>query len=71
MFYSIGKFQISTTAIKVEMLSIFTGKCFTLYCFSTKISVSLNEKGLKFSCHIITGINVKDLSLEHVFPHII
>ena len=71
MFYSIGTIQISTTAIKGRNVKHFTGKCFTLYCSSTKISVSLNEKGLQFSCHMITCINVKDLSLEHVFPHIV
>ena len=39
---------------------------FTAYCFSTKISVSLYQKGWQLSCHLITGRNVMDL-----FPHIV
>ena len=34
-------------------------------------SVSLYHKGWQFSCHLTTGINVKDLSLENVLPHIV
>ena len=37
--------------------------------FSTKISVSLHQKGLQFSCHLIIGRNVKDLSRENVLPY--
>ena len=37
---------------------------FTSYCLSTKISGSLYQKGWQFSCHLITGRDVKDLSPE-------
>ena len=40
---------------------------FTSYCFSMKISVSLYQKGWQFSCHLITGRNVNDLSPENVY----
>ena len=33
---------------------------------STKISVRLYQNGWQFSCHLITGRNVKHLSLENV-----
>ena len=36
-----------------------------------KLRVSLYEKGWQFSCHIITGRNVKNILLETVFPHIV
>ena len=36
-----------------------------------KLSVSLYEKGWQFSCHLITGRNVKNILLETVFPHIV
>ena len=35
---------------------------------STKIS--LYQKGWQSNCHLITGRNVKDVSLENVLPHI-
>ena len=34
-----------------------------------KIS-KLYQKGWQSSCHLITGRNVKDLSLQNVLPHI-
>ena len=49
------------------MLGIYPLKMFTSYCLSTKISVSLYKKGWQFSCHLITGINVKDVSPENVY----
>ena len=48
------------------MLRIYPLKMFTSYCFSTKISASLYQKGWQFSCHLIIGRNVSDLSLENV-----
>ena len=36
-----------------------------------KISVSLYYKGWQFSCHLTTGRNVKDSSLENVLPQIV
>ena len=51
-------------------LEVITGRMFekklTSYSFSTKISVNLYQKGWQFSCHLIIGRNVKDLSLENV-----
>ena len=35
------------------------------------LTVSLYHKEWQFSCHLTTGINVKDLSLENVLPHIV
>ena len=52
----------------VKDLSLESGKCFTSFCLSTKIS--LFQKGWQSSCHLITGRNVKDVSLENVLPHI-
>ena len=48
------------------MLRTYHWKMFTSYYFNTKISVSLYQKGWQFSCHLIAGRNVKDLSLENV-----
>ena len=44
---------------------------FTSYCFSTKISVNLKQKGWQFSCHLITGKNVKEIIAEKVFPYFV
>ena len=41
---------------------------FTSYCFSSKIIVNLYRKGWQFSCHLIAGINAKDLSPANVYP---
>ena len=49
------------------MLRIYHLDFFISYCLSTKISVSLYQKGLQFSCHLITCRNVKDLSPENVY----
>ena len=38
-----------------------------LILFEYERGVSLYQKGWQFSCHIITGRNVKDLSLENVY----
>ena len=46
------------------MLRIYHLDFFISYCLSTKISVSLYQKGWQFSCHLITCRNVKDLSPE-------
>ena len=48
------------------MLKIYRLKMFTSYCFSMIINVSLYQKRWQFSCHLITGRNVKDLSPENV-----
>ena len=49
------------------MLRIYHLDFFISYCLSTKISLSLNQKGWQFSCHLITCRNVKDLSPENVY----
>ena len=49
------------------MLSIYNCKMFTSYCFCTKISERLYQKGWHFTCHLKTGRNVKHLSLENVY----
>ena len=40
-----------------------------VYCAT--ISVSLYYKGWQFSCHLTTGRNVKDSSLENVLQQIV
>ena len=49
------------------MLSIYHWKTFTSYCFSTKVSERLTQKGWQFTCHLLTDRNVKHLSLENVY----
>ena len=49
------------------MLRIYNWKMFTSYCFSTKISVYLYQKGWQLSCHLIPGRNDKDLSPVKVY----
>ena len=48
------------------MISIYRLKKFTSYCLSTK-SLKFYQKGCQFICHLITGRNVKHLSLEKVY----
>ena len=71
MFYLIVMIQITAATITgVEMLKIYHWDFFIISCFSTKVRVSLYQKRLQFSCHLITGRNVKDLPLENVLHHI-
>ena len=42
-----------------------------LILFEYKNNVSLYQKVWRFNCHLITGRNGKDLSLENVSPHIV
>ena len=44
---------------------------FTAYCLLRKISGSLYHKEWQLSCHLTTGRNVQDLSLENVLPQIV
>ena len=53
------------------MLRIYHLDFFISYYLSTKISVSLYQKGWQFSCHLIIGGNLKDLSPENVLTHIV
>ena len=56
--------------LQVEMLRIYPLKMFTSYCFSMKIFKCefIPNKGWQFSCHLITGRNVKDFLPEKVLP---
>ena len=47
------------------MLRIYHKKMLTLYCFSSKVHAKSNGSSA-VNCHLVTGRNVKDLSLENV-----
>ena len=61
----------SATILQVEMLRTYHRIFFTADCLLHKVSVSLHHKGWHFSCHLTTGRNVEDLSLENVLPQIV
>ena len=57
----------AATKYKVEMLSIYRWKMLTSYCFFVqKKGERLYQEGLQFSCHLISGKNIKHLSLQNV-----
>ena len=47
------------------MLRIYHLKMLTSYCFSSKVNTK-RDSSSAVNCHLITGRNVKDLSLENV-----
>ena len=70
MFYVIVTIYITATTITGRDVKDWSLDFF-LSQLLTKISVSVYEKGRQFSCHLITGSNVKDFSLVNVLPQIV
>ena len=66
MFYYIVTIWITATPITGRDVKDLSLDFFYL-SFSTKINVSIYQKGWQFSCYQITGRHVKDLSPENIY----